>query len=69
MGERFSSQGIPLKPGQFEVNISQNPNGPAVSMIIDKNKNIAPKQDLSKPEKSIRLMQERGIAGQGNGLG
>jgi hypothetical protein len=35
--------------------------GPKVNMIIDTRKNLAPKQDLSKPEKSIRIMQERGI--------
>ena len=63
VANRVSSQGIPLKPGQTEVFINSHPNGPQVSMIVDKNQNYAPKQDLSKPEKSIRLMQERGIAG------
>ena len=38
--------------------------GPMVNMIIDTRKNQAPKQDLNKPERSIRLMQEKGIAGQ-----
>jgi len=32
--------------------------------MIDTRKNYLPKQDLSKPEKSIKLMQQKGIAGQ-----
>jgi len=38
--ERFSSMGIPLKPGQREVVLNQgaHPSQPQVSMIIDKNK-------------------------------
>lgn len=38
--------------------------GPSVNILIDTRKNFVPKQDLSKPEKSIKLMQQQGIAGQ-----
>jgi len=37
--------------------------GPVVNMMIDTRKNYQPKQDLSKPKKSIKLMQQKGIAG------
>ena len=57
--------GIPLKPGQQEVVLNPGQsNVPQVSMIIDKNKNYAPKQNLNRPEKSIQLMQQKGLGGQ-----
>ena len=37
---------------------------PQVSVVIDMKKNYAPKQNLQKPERSVQLMQQRGIAGQ-----
>lgn len=37
--------------------------GPSVNVLLDPRKNYAPKQNLKKPEKSIKLMQQRGIAG------
>lgn len=51
------------------INLELNENarhgvGPSVNILIDTRKNLAPKQDLSKPEKSIQLMQQKGIAGQ-----
>ncbi|CDW88981.1 UNKNOWN [Stylonychia lemnae] len=39
---------------------------PQVQYIIERKQNFAPKQNLAKPEKSIQLMQQRGIAGLGN---
>lgn len=49
-----SSMGMPLQPGQQEIILNPGQSQvPQVSMIIDKSKNYAPKQNLSKPEKSI----------------
>ena len=42
---------------------------PQVSIIVNTNKNQAPKQNLQKPERSIQLMQERGMAGQRKPVG
>ena len=52
---QISSMGIAMKPGQSELvmNPHRGKNVPQVSVIIDKNKNYAPKQNLKKPEKSI----------------
>lgn len=36
---------------------------PAVNLIISGKANLAPKQNLNKPERSIQLMQQKGIAG------
>ena len=69
--QQHSSLGIPLKQGQTELIMNPGAGNhiPQVSVIIDTNKNYNPKQDPTKrPEKSIRIMQERGIAGQGNRL-
>jgi hypothetical protein len=51
--------GIPLRNGQRELimNPGSGANMPQMSMILDRNKNYAPKQDLNKPEKSIQIMQ------------
>lgn len=38
---------------------------PQVQLIINNQRNIAPKQNLAKPEKSIQIMQQRGMAGLG----
>lgn len=35
---RTTITGIPLKPGQSEIMLSNNPNGPQVSIVIDKNR-------------------------------
>jgi len=32
--------------------------------VIPAKKSYAPKQDLKKPEKSVKLMQQKGIGGQ-----
>ena len=45
------------KVGLMNLMLNDGSNGgPIVNMMIDTNKNYAPKQDLSKPEKSIKLM-------------
>ncbi len=36
-----------------------------MQLIINNQRNIAPKQNLAKPEKSIQIMQQRGMAGLG----
>ena len=38
---------------------------PEVNIVIPKGRGIAPKQNLKKPEKSIQLMQQKGMAGLG----
>lgn len=53
------------KEGIMTLKLSDGSSGgPVVNMMIDTRKNYQPKQDLSKPEKSIKLMQQKGIAGQ-----
>lgn len=54
------------KDGMMNLQISDGRGGgaPQVNLMIDTRKNQAPKQDLSKPERSIQLMQAKGIAGQ-----
>lgn len=51
-----------MKPGEKEIFINDH-SSMIVNTKINKS-NLAPKQDLSKPERSIRLMQEKGIGGQ-----
>ncbi len=52
------------KDGLMNLTLNDGTNGgPSVHLMIDTKKNYAPKQDLSKPEKSIKLMQEKGVAG------
>ena len=54
-----------LNNGMLNLQLSDGQNGrPQVNLIVNTNKNQVPKQNLQKPEKSIQLMQERGIAGQ-----
>lgn len=38
-------------------------NAPQVNLMVNVMKNQAPKQNLAKPERSIQLMQQRGMAG------
>ena len=52
------------KGGLMNLELSSGVNGgPAVNIVLDPKKNYQPKQNLAKPEKSIKLMQQRGIAG------
>lgn len=46
------------------LNLNQSGVGPDVNIMVDTSKCLQPKQDLSKPEKSIQMMQKKGIAGQ-----
>lgn len=49
-----------------DINICFNDgsNGmPVVNMVISGKANLAPKQKMDKPERSIQLMQQKGIAG------
>lgn len=63
-GEKVSSLGMPMTNSQQEIIMNPGGVGPQVSVIIDTKKNYAPKQNVNRPEKSIRLMQERGLGGQ-----
>lgn len=54
-----------LTGGMLNLELSAGGEGrPQVNLMINTNKNLRPKQDLNKPERSIRLMQEYGMAGQ-----
>ena len=39
--------------GMMEVQLADGSRGPQMSILVNKTKDQAPKQDLSKPEKSI----------------
>ena len=50
--------------GMLNLQLSAgNGNRPQVNLIVNTMKNQRPKQDLSKPERSVQLMQQRGMAG------
>lgn len=48
----------------IHMQLSSGGIGPQVNLVIDTSKNLAPKQDALKPERSIQQMQIQGIAGQ-----
>ena len=51
--------------GMINLQLSDGQAGrPQVNLIVNANKNQAPKQNLQKPERSVQLMQQKGIAGQ-----
>jgi hypothetical protein len=43
------------------LNLNSGQVGPDVNIMIDTRKVLKPKQDVSKPEKSIVLMQQKGM--------
>lgn len=46
-GQKFSSMGVPLGQSEEEIILNQHQgNMPQISMIVDKNKNYNPKQNL-----------------------
>ena len=54
-----------LNGGMLNLQLSDGTGGkPQVNLIVNTQKNQAPKQNLQKPERSIQLMQEKGMAGQ-----
>jgi hypothetical protein len=62
--QQVSSLGVPMTRTQQEIVLNPGGAGPQVSVIVGTKKNLAPKQNLNKPEKSIQQMQARGLAGQ-----
>lgn len=44
------------KEPMITLNLNQSGAGPDVNVIIDTRMNLAPKQNLAKPERSIQLM-------------
>lgn len=49
------------KDSVIMLNLNSGQVGPNVNIMIDTKKNLRPKQDVSKPEKSIQLMQQKGM--------
>ena len=45
------------KESVITMNLNSGQVGPDVNIMIDTRKNLKPKQDVKKPEKSIQLMQ------------
>ena len=51
--------------GMLNLELSAGGGGrPQVNLVVNTMKNQAPKQNLNKPERSVQLMQARGMAGQ-----
>ena len=59
-----------LNGGMLNLQLSDGQAGrPLVNLIVNTNKNQVPKQNLQKPERSVQLMQEKGMAGQKKPVG